>query len=88
MKIAVGVVGFLHRLHQMPGIEEVCLTTNRVLLADLAPALYETGLRHLNLSLDTLRRARYREITGQDKLGGCSKESWYRPGFGKSGCTI
>ena len=49
-----GVVGFLHRLHQVPGIEEVCLTTNGVLLADLAPALYETGLRHLNLSLDTL----------------------------------
>ena len=53
----------------MPGIEEVCLTTNGVLLADLAPALYETGLRHLNLSLDTLRRERYREITGRDNLG-------------------
>jgi GTP 3',8-cyclase len=64
-----GVVGFLHRLHQVPGIAEVCLTTNGVLLADLAPALYETGLRHLNLSLDTLRRERYREITGRDNLG-------------------
>ena len=64
-----GVVGFLHSLHQVPGIEEVCLTTNGVLLADLAPALYDTGLRHLNLSLDTLRRERYREITGQDNLG-------------------
>jgi GTP 3',8-cyclase len=64
-----GVVSFLHRLHQVPGIEEVCLTTNGVLLADLAPALYETGLRHLNLSLDTLRRERYREITGRDNLG-------------------
>src|SRR5659263_441265 len=47
-----GVVGFLHRLHQVPGIEKVCLTTNGVLLADLASALYDTGLRHLNLSLD------------------------------------
>jgi len=64
-----GVVGFLHRLHQVPGIEEVCLTTNGVLLADLASALYDTGLRHLNLSLDTLRRDRYREITGKDNLG-------------------
>ena len=53
----------------MPGIEEVCLTTNGVLLADLAPALYDTGLRHLNLRLDTLRRERYREITGKDNLG-------------------
>ncbi len=63
-----GVLGFLHHLNRVPGIEEVCLTTNGVLLADLAPALYETGLRHLNLSLDTLRRERYREITGQDNL--------------------
>ena len=64
-----GVVDFLHSLHRTPGIEEVCLTTNGVLLADLAPALYETGLRHLNLSLDTLRRERYRQITGRDNLG-------------------
>jgi cyclic pyranopterin phosphate synthase len=63
-----GVVDFLHSLHQTPGIEEVCLTTNGVLLADLAPALYETGLRHLNVSLDTLRRESYREITGKDNL--------------------
>jgi cyclic pyranopterin phosphate synthase len=64
-----GVMGFLHRLQRVPGIEEVCLTTNGVLLADLGAALYDTGLRHLNLSLDTLRRERYREITGQDNLG-------------------
>jgi cyclic pyranopterin phosphate synthase len=64
-----GVVGFLQSLHQVPGIEEVCLTTNGVLLADLASALYDTGLRQLNLSLDTLRRDRYREITGKDNLG-------------------
>ena len=37
-----------------------------VRLPDLAPALYEAGLRHLNISLDTLRRERYQEITGQD----------------------
>ena len=63
-----GVVGFLHSLHRVPGIEEVCLTTNGVLLADLASAIYDTGLRHINLSLDTLRRERYREITGKDNL--------------------
>ena len=32
-------------------------------------AIYDTGLRHINLSLDTLRRERYREITGKDNLG-------------------
>ncbi len=63
-----GVVDFIKGLHGIPGLEEVCLTTNGVLLADLAPALQATGLDHLNLSLDTLRRDRYQELTGQDNL--------------------
>jgi GTP 3',8-cyclase len=63
-----GVVDFLRNLHQVPGITKVCLTTNGVLLRELAPALYDTGLRHLNISLDTLRRERYLAITGRDNL--------------------
>jgi len=61
-----GVVDFIKDLHQVPGIREVCLTTNGVLLPELAPALYDAGLRHNNISLDTLRRDRYQEITGKD----------------------
>ena len=61
-----GVVEFIRNLHQVPGLEEVCLTTNGVLLPEMAPDLYATGLRHLNLSLDSLRRERYRELTGGD----------------------
>jgi cyclic pyranopterin phosphate synthase len=61
-----GVVDFIKELHQVPGIEEVCLTTNGVMLPELASALYGAGLRHLNISLDTLRQERYREITGRD----------------------
>jgi GTP 3',8-cyclase len=61
-----GVVDFMRRLHQVPGIEEVCLTTNGVHLAAMAEDLYAAGLRHLNLSLDTLRRERYLEFTGSD----------------------
>ena len=63
-----GVLEFIRHLHQVPGIEEVCLTTNGVRLAEMAPDLYATGLRHINLSLDTLRRDRYRELTGGDHL--------------------
>ena len=63
-----GMVSFIQRLHQVPGIREVCLTTNGVLLKELALPLYEAGLRHLNLSLDTLRRGRYQRITGSDNL--------------------
>ena len=63
-----GVLEFIRRLHRVPGLEEVCLTTNGVLLPELAPDLYATGLRHLNLSLDSLQRERYRELTGGDHL--------------------
>jgi cyclic pyranopterin phosphate synthase len=63
-----GVVEFIQNLQQVEGLKEVCLTTNGVRLPELAPALYATGLRHLNLSLDTLKRERYRELTGSDNL--------------------
>jgi cyclic pyranopterin phosphate synthase len=64
-----GALEFIRSLHQIPGIEEVCLTTNGVRLAELAPELFATGLRHLNLSLDSLRPDRYRELTGFDRFG-------------------
>jgi cyclic pyranopterin phosphate synthase len=63
-----GLVEFLQKLHRVPGIAKVCLTTNGVLLPEMASALYDAGLRHLNVSLDTLRRERYRQITGRDSL--------------------
>lgn len=63
-----GVVGFLARLRQVPGIEEICLSTNGLLLAEMAPALYRAGLRHLNISLDTLKEERYRQITGDQRF--------------------
>ncbi len=62
-----GVVDFIRDLHRVPGLAEVCLTTNGVLLPELAPALYEAGLRHLNISLDSLRRERYQQITGKGR---------------------
>lgn len=61
-----GMVDFLGRLREVPGLEEIALTTNGVLLADMARDLFAAGLRHLNLSLDTLSAGRYRQITGAD----------------------
>ncbi len=63
-----GALEFIRNLNRVPGIEEVCLTSNGVLLPELAAELYATGLRHLNLSLDSLRRDRYRRLTGGDHL--------------------
>ncbi|MBM4286398.1 MAG: GTP 3',8-cyclase MoaA, partial [Deltaproteobacteria bacterium] len=59
-----GVVDFLDRLRETPGLEEICLTTNGALLAEMAADLHRVGIRHLNVSLDTLRPERYRGLTG------------------------
>lgn len=56
----------IHKLNNVPGIEDLALTTNGVLLADQAQALYDAGLRRLNIHLDTLDRDRFREITRRD----------------------
>ncbi|MGO9378186.1 MAG: GTP 3',8-cyclase MoaA [Dissulfurispiraceae bacterium] len=45
------------------GIEDISLTTNGVRLKHLAPALAEAGLKRVNVSLDSLRPDRYKEIT-------------------------
>ena len=56
------------RLSAIPGVEDLALTTNGVLLADQAQALYDAGLRRINVHLDTLDRERFRTITRRDDL--------------------
>jgi cyclic pyranopterin phosphate synthase len=55
-------------LADIPGIRDVGLTTNGVLLADQAQALYDAGLRRINISLDTLSPQRFRELARRDGL--------------------
>src|SRR6185295_3284803 len=43
----------IRRLVAIPGIEDLALTTNGVLLEELAAPLYEAGLRRINVHLDT-----------------------------------
>jgi cyclic pyranopterin phosphate synthase len=52
----------------IPGIQDVGLTTNGLLLADQARPLFDAGLRRLNVSLDTLDPGRFRELTRRDGL--------------------
>lgn len=56
-------------LKAVPGIEQVTLTTNGVALAQHATALRKAGLDAVNVSLDTLDRATFRQIAGSDALG-------------------
>ena len=51
-------------LHALPGIDDLSLSTNAVLLARHADKLYRAGVRRINVSLDTLRAERFREMTG------------------------
>jgi cyclic pyranopterin phosphate synthase len=56
------------KLAAIPGVEDIALTTNGVLLADQARDLYDAGLRRINVHLDTLDRERFIEITRRDEL--------------------
>lgn len=62
------VVWLVDRLHRIPGIEEITMTSNGVLLADMAAALKAAGLAGVNVSLDTLDRERFLFITRRDKI--------------------
>jgi cyclic pyranopterin phosphate synthase len=58
----------IRRLAGIPGIRDLALTTNGVLLPQLAKPLYEAGLRRLNVHIDTLDRERFATITRRDDL--------------------
>ena len=55
-------------LSQIEGIDDISLTSNGILLRKYAIELREAGLKRVNVSLDTLRGARFKRITGRDKL--------------------
>ena len=51
-----------------PGLKDLALTTNGVLLADQVDALKSAGLERITVSLDTLHRDRFRKLTRFDQL--------------------
>jgi len=57
---------FLRVLCDMQGIDAVHITTNGTLTAALVPELKAIGVKSINLSLDTLDKARFFEITRRD----------------------
>lgn len=58
------------RAAEIPGIEEVCITTNGQLLHGYAHELREAGVKRVNLSLDTLDVKKYAYITRRGTLSG------------------
>jgi GTP 3',8-cyclase len=58
-----GLIDLVRRLRSIDGIEDLSLTTNGMLLEQLAQPLREAGLDRITISLDTLRPDRFRQIT-------------------------
>ena len=79
------IVSICRRTAAVEGIKEVCLTTNGVLLPQLAKPLKEAGVKRLNLSLDTLQEDKYAYITRIGKLEGfrAGLEAAFEAGFEK-----
>lgn len=61
--IRSGVLEFLQNASQIPGVEDLMLTTNGILLADMAEDLKKAGVNRVNISLDTFNEDRFRELT-------------------------
>ena len=66
--IKKNIVSICRTLSSIPGIEELCLTTNGTKLPELAKELKAAGVSRLNLSLDTLDAEKYAYITRRGKL--------------------
>ena len=68
------ILSICQQASDVPGIKEICLTTNGVLLPQFAKPLREAGVSRLNISLDTLIPKKYAYITRtgnlQDALAG------------------
>ena len=57
------IVSICQKAAAVAGIQDVCITTNGILLPKLAPDLKKAGVRRVNISLDTLKEDRYQYIT-------------------------
>ncbi len=61
--VRLGIVDLVRSIARIPGIDDLAMTTNGILLAHYADRLAEAGLHRVNISLDTLNAERFRRIT-------------------------
>jgi len=66
--IRPNVVEIVRGIAQTPGIKDLAMTTNGLLLPKLAKPLAEAGLKRVNISIDTLNAAKFKQITRWGKL--------------------
>jgi cyclic pyranopterin phosphate synthase len=63
-----GITDLIRNIAKIPGLKDLALTTNGILLKDYAEKLKEAGLDRLNISIDTLDKEKYAAITRGGKL--------------------
>jgi len=63
-----GIIEICKRVADIDGIQEICLTTNGILVPQFAADLKAAGVNRLNFSLDSLNSVTYNEITRFDAL--------------------
>ncbi len=61
-----GLPDFIRQLRSLEGLRDLSLTTNGILLDQLATPLQEAGLLRINVSLDTLQEDRFKEVTRRE----------------------
>jgi GTP 3',8-cyclase len=71
--IRSGIVDLVGAISSLETTQDLALTTNAWLLADLAAPLYAAGLRRINISLDSLNPATFAKIIGRSSM-----ETWQR----------
>jgi len=60
------IIPFIEKIYEIEDLEEIALTTNGVLLKDFARDLRRCGICRINVSMDTLRPEKFRQITRRD----------------------
>jgi len=66
--VRLGIADLVRMLARIPGVDDLAMTTNGILLARYAEELTEAGLQRVNVSLDTLRPERFQRITRHWRL--------------------
>lgn len=80
-----GIVELCENIAAIDGVEELCMTTNGTLLPGYARELRAAGVDRVNISLDTLKADRYKEITRIGELSEALSgiEAAFEAGFEK-----
>ena len=61
--IRADVVNLVRGIHQMAGVQTITMTTNGILLKQMAHHLKQAGLKRINISIDTLNPEKFKRLT-------------------------